>query len=238
MPTESRTSPRSRRERERRRISEAQRQSRDAADREAARERIRTRLSEVPESWRRRYHTLLANDGVNPRASLSHISSLDNLRRRVHFLPPKTVYVHMRNRAHPSLPEPRVTKVVVRERFQRATNKRHCDNASAFSPSLLTFPTSPNIARIKPSNLLSLSLPNGHTECVNKNVLRKLHKSGFVLAQSYQRDAHGDHWAEMLVDTHQQGTVRVPLWLLEEATGETWNVPSHRRPPPHETTYA
>ncbi|MEC7098161.1 MAG: hypothetical protein VXW74_01795 [Candidatus Thermoplasmatota archaeon] len=143
----------------------------------------------------------------------------------------------MRNKSHPSIPEPRVLKVASRDHFLRSTNKRHCRNSSALSPTLLMFPDTPNIARVKPSNLLTLSLPDGHVECVNKNALRRLHRNGFVLAQSYQRDAHGDHWAEMLVDTQQHGTVRVPLWLLEEATGEEWGIPSQRRQPPHETTY-
>ena len=84
---------------------------------------------------------------------------------------------------------------------------------------------------------MSLVLPDGRRECVNVHVLHKLHRSGFVLAQSYQRDAHGDHWAEMLVDTEKLGPVRVPLWLLAKATGNEWTVPKVRRNPPHETTY-
>lgn len=236
MARESRTSARERRERERSRVAQEQRLARERKERAKAKKDIAERLEEVPESWRQRYRRLLADRGIG--ASAAHVTSLEQLRTRVQLLPPRPVYVHMRNADHPSLPEPRVLAAMTRDRFERGDNKRDCSNTSALSPSTFLFPERANVARVKPSNLLALALPGGHVECVNVNALRKLHKHGYVLAQSYQRDARGDHWPEMLADTHKSGTVRVPLWLLEEATGQAWPLPALRRAPPHDTTYA
>lgn len=236
MPRGSRISERERRERNRILAVEAQQKERNRTERAALRERIHNRLRQVPELWRARYRTLLEQHHLS--TDPARVTSLAHLKARVDLLPPSTVYIHFRNVHHPSIPEPRALDVKARGGFLRATNKRHCSNTHALSSSLFTFPVSPNVAKVKPDNLLSLVLPNGHTECVNVNTLRKLHRNGFVLSNSYQRDAHGDHWAEMLVDTHRHGTIRVPLWLLKRATNTEWKVPSNRRQPPHETTYA
>lgn len=224
---------RSKREVAARKVTEA----RDKQLRASARVEIQQRLAEVPASWRQRYRALLAEHGLTPGASIASLT-LPALRARVALLPPRPVYVHMRNAQHPSLPEPRVWNVTIRKTRSRASNKQTCSNRATFSPSLMMVPDRPNIAKIHPRNLVVLHLPNGHEECVNVQALRQLHKNGFVLAQTYQRDAHGDHWAEMLVDTYSSGPVRVPLWLLERATGMDWELTVPRRKPPHETTYA
>lgn len=229
---------RGRRSLSRARTVEAQRRARDASYCVWARGAIRQRLAEVPPLWRRRYAFLLTAHDLRADASLAHVHSRDNLQRRVALLPPQTVYVHMRNPAHPSLPEPRVLRVVRRAQHTRGDNKQACGNRRAFSLSTYTFPDRPNVAKLAPSNVLGLEMADGHMECVNTRVLRKLIRTGHVFALSYQRDARGDHWAEMRVDTERSGTVRLPLWLLEEATGEVWAPGPTRLKPPHETQYA
>ena len=238
MPRGSRTSERDRRDRNRILALEAQQKERERTERAALRERIHSRLRQVPELWRAQYRNLLEQHNLSTSADLARITSLAHLKARADLLPPSTVYVHFQNAHHPSIPEPRAVNVEARGAFLRATNKRHCSNTHALSSSLFTFPESPNVAKVKPHNLLLLVLPSGHKECVNVNALRKLHRNGFVLSNSYQRDAHGDHWAEMLVDTHRHGTIRVPLWLLKRATNTEWKIPSPRRQPPHQTVYA
>ena len=138
-----RTSQRERREQRRRVAAETEQRNKDAKERAAARQAIAERLAEVPTSWRRRYAALLTEHGLDPKASLPHVSSLPNLKARVRLLPPKVVYVHMRNANHPSLPEPRVVDASMREGYKRSTNKRACGNERAFSPSLLMFPRRP-----------------------------------------------------------------------------------------------
>ena len=218
-------------------IEEASRK-RDAETRRKLRNTIELRLAEVPVTWRTRYHTLLRDQNINPNANLSHVTNLDSLKTRVALLPPKTVYVHMTNAKHPSLPEARVVHATIRTDYTRMNNKRDCTNASAFSMRTLVFPERANVAQIKPNNLIALTLPDGHTECVNIATLKATHRRGYTFAKSYQRDAQGDEWAEMRVDTHHHGTVRLPLWILNKTTGLALAPTKDRIHAPHETTYA
>lgn len=220
----------------RRREIEAQQRERESKERHQLRDAIRARLAEVPASWRQQYRRLLRQHGVDPSSSIAHLS-LEPLKARRQLLPPATSYLHMRNPNHPSFVEERAVWAEVKRQATRSENKQTCGNKRAVSPSLYYFPDKPNIARIAPHNLVTLGFADGHTECVNVRWLKTLLKNGQTVAPSYQRDAYGDHWAEMRVDTEGRGPVRVPLWLLEKATGTRWAPTKQRLQPPHETRY-
>lgn len=232
----ARLSDRERRDARRERASKEQALAKDAAERARLREAIRVRLAEVPASWRKRYEELVVERGLAGKASLERLS-LASLRTRHALLPPRTEYVHMTNAKHPSLPEARVTDVRLCERRSPQRNREKCNNKSAFSMRTLTFPERANISRIKPANLLELHVA-GRTECVHLGTVVALHRRGYTFAPSYQRDARGDEWAEMRIDTHHHGTVRLPLWLVTRATGRVFAPTSTRLLPPHETRYA
>lgn len=221
--------------RESRKVEEER--QREVTQRKNLQNKIAQRLEEVPSAWKRRYLSLLKNNGFNPDASINRVTDISQLTTRMHLLPPNRIYIHMKNKKHPSIPEPRVLSITLRDDYSRQDNKRDCMNKRAMSPTLLWYPNSPNIARVKPSNMLSLTLPNGHMECVNIRTLIRIYKNGYVVAASYQRDAVGDHWAELLMDTQNMGNIRIPLWLLEKATKQPWPVTAMRRKPPHETMY-
>lgn len=196
-----------------------------------------TRLAEVPTDWKARYHTLLENARMPPTADVARITSVEALRARARLLPPRPVYVHMTNCNHPSLPEPRVVAVERRAMATRKSNRLRCGNTTAFSMRALSFPSRPNVAQIKPSNLLMLTLPDGATECIHLDTVLAMYKRGYVFARSYQRDAKSDEWTEMRVDTQRRGTVRLPLWLLRRATGLAFPTTADRLQPPNETRY-
>lgn len=204
---------------------------------EGAAAQIRARLAEVPAGWRARYAELLRAEGLDPRLRPEAAPAAELAARR-RLLPPAPVYVHYTNKHNPSLPEPRALKATLRGRHSRQGNKADCGNARAMSPRNLEFPARPNVARVKPDNLVMFTLPDGHRECVNLRWLLAVHRKMGVMAKSYQKDASGDAWAEMRVDTETRGPFRVPLWLLNQAAGLALAPGELRIQPPWETRYA
>lgn len=231
-------SARESRSRERATRAASQARARETQKRAELRTKIRERLLLVPPSWRTRYRQLLQANRLAPETNLGLVHNTDALSRRAALLPPEPVYVHMRNARHSSQAEPRVLRVTHRRRHTRSANKSDCNNARTVSPTLFLFPERPNVARVKPDNLLMLTLPSGHQECVNLNYILKAHRRGQTISRAYQRDAQGDEWAEMRLDTEVHGQVRLPLWLLNAATGLTLKPTAQRVQPPHATTYA
>ena len=219
-------------------VLESQRLEREHRERERHRERITDRLGEVPTEWRRRYRNLLQEHNLRPTADIDHVHSVDALRKRAMLLPPSLTYVHMRNETHPSEPEPRVVNAHLRRTMSRSDNKRDCHNQRAMSKALLMFPERPNVARVAPKNLLMMTLEDGHEECVNLQWILVAHKNGQSIARSYQRDAYGDDWAELRLDTERLGQVRLPFWILNKATGLDLKPTTARIQPPSETRYA
>jgi hypothetical protein len=222
----------------RQRYLEMQRLRREQEKREEYRDRIRERLEEVPAEWNRRYRRLLQQHNLRPSADVARVHSVDALRTRTMLLPPALTYVHMRNERHPSAPERRVVSAYLRRDASRSDNKRDCANQRAMSKALLRFPERPNVARIAPKNLLMMTLEDGHKECVNLQWILAAHKNGQSISRSYQRDAHGDDWAELRLDTERLGQIRLPFWILNKATGLDLKPTTERILPPIETRYA
>ena len=141
----------------------------------------------------------------------------------------------MRSASHPSVPEHRATSCRRMTRHTREYVKSHCDNATITSA---TTGNPLSVKRFAPRNIHSFSV-NGRHECLSKALLKMLHKHGYTVAPSYQRDARGDEWPEMLGASTSGGNFRIPYHVAEEC-GTRLRVPSadNRRPPPHESTYA
>jgi hypothetical protein len=196
---------------------------------------ISTRLAALPRSWVEKYNLKLVENGINVSADINRIHNVDNLRTRARLLPPPVKYVHMRSAAYPSIPEHRATSCRRMTRHTRDYVKTHCSNATITSA---TTGNPISVKRFAPHNIQAYSV-NGRHECLSKALLKMFHKHGYTVAQSYQRDAHGDEWPELIGASTSGGNFRIPYHVAEECdTSLRVPPPDNRRQPPHESRYA
>lgn len=199
------------------------------------RDTISTRLAAVPRSWVQEYNLKLVKNGINVDADINHIHNVDNMRTRARLLPPPVTYVHMRSAAHPSIPEHRATSCRRMTRHTREYVKTHCSNDTIFSA---TTGNPLSVKRFAPHNIHTYNV-NGRQECLSKALLKMFHKNGYTVAQSYQRDARGNEWPELIAASTSGGNFRIPYHVAEKCDTSLQLPPANnRRQPPSETRYA